>query len=104
MDIIEKFGNMVGNEALKDPVKARRLLLAGYRLQEKKTTAFSGQGASAVRAVCGTGGYEKYNSGTCKTAKFGNDEHFRSGRAFNGGRTDTVFRGSAVLFYSRYKM
>ena len=23
MDIIEKFGNMVGNEALKDPVKAR---------------------------------------------------------------------------------
>lgn len=28
MDIIEKFGNMVGNEALKDPVKARRLLLA----------------------------------------------------------------------------
>ena len=31
MDIIGKFGNMVGNEALKDPVKARRLLLAGYR-------------------------------------------------------------------------
>ena len=28
------------------------------------------------RQVCGTGGYEKYNSGTCKTAKFGNDEHF----------------------------
>ena len=70
----------------------------------EKTTAFSGPGASAVRAVCGAGGHEKYNSGTCKTAKFGNDEHFRSGRAFNGGRTDTVFCGSAVLFYSRYKM
>ena len=99
MDIIEKFGNVVGNEALKDPDKARRLLLAG-----EKTTAFSGPGASAVRAVCGAGGHEKYNSGTCKTAKFGNDEHFRSGRTSNGGGTDTVFRGSAVLFYSRYKM
>ena len=91
MDIIEKFGNIVGNEALKDPDKARRLLL-------------SGPGASAVQAVCGACGHEKYNSGTCKTAKFGNDEHFRSGRTSNGGGTDTVFRGSAVLFYSRYKM
>ena len=36
MDIIEKFGNRVSNQALKDPEKARRLLLAGYRLQEKK--------------------------------------------------------------------
>ena len=104
MDIIGKFGNVVGNEALKDPDKARRLLLARIPASGEKTTAFSGPGASAVRAVCGTGGYEKYHSGTCKTAKFGNDEHFRSGRAFNGGRTDTVFRGSAVLFYSRYKM
>ena len=36
MDIIEKFGNRVSSQALKDPEKARRLLLAGYRLQEKK--------------------------------------------------------------------
>ena len=36
MDVIEKFGNRVSNQALKDPEKARRLLLAGYRLQEKK--------------------------------------------------------------------
>ena len=36
MDVIEKFGNRVGSQALKDPEKARRLLLAGYRLQEKK--------------------------------------------------------------------
>lgn len=104
MDIIEKFGNVVGNEALKDPDKARRLLLAGYRLQEKKLQLFPDRELPLSGPVCGTGGYEKYNSGTCKTAKFGNDEHFRSGRAFNGGRTDTVFRGSVVLFYSRYKM
>lgn len=55
MDIIEKFGNVVGNEALKDPDKARRLLLAGYRLQEKKLQLFpdrelplSGQYAARV--------------------------------------------------------
>ena len=103
MDIIEKFGNVVGNEALKDPDKARRLLLAGYRLQEKKLQLFPDRelplsGQYAAR------GHEKYHSGTCKTAKFGNDEHFRSGRTSNGGGTDTVFCGSAVLFYSRYKM
>ena len=55
MDIIEKFGNIVGSEALKDPDKARRLLLAGYRLQEKKLQLFpdrelplSGQYAARV--------------------------------------------------------
>ena len=55
MDIIEKFGNVVGNEALKDPDKARRFLLAGYRLQEKKLQLFpdrelplSGQYAAQV--------------------------------------------------------
>ena len=55
MDIIEKFGNIVGNEALKDSDKARRLLLAGYRLQEKKLQLFpdrelplSGQYAAQV--------------------------------------------------------
>ena len=104
MDIIEKFGNMVGNEALKDPVKARRLLLAGYRLQEKKLQLLPDRelplsGQYAARVVM-----KKYHSGTCKTAKFGNDEHFRSGRAFNGGRTDTVFCGSIIVLYSRYKM
>lgn len=36
MDVIEKFENRVSSQALKDPEKARRLLLAGYRLQEKK--------------------------------------------------------------------
>ena len=36
MDVIGKFGNRVSSQALKDPGKARRLLLAGYRLQEKK--------------------------------------------------------------------
>ena len=40
MDIIGKFGTMVGKETMLDPEKARRLLLAGYRLQEKRLQLF----------------------------------------------------------------
>lgn len=40
MNVIEKFGTRVGSTALKDPEKARRLLLAGYRLQEKRLQLF----------------------------------------------------------------
>lgn len=40
MNIIEKFGNLVGDTAIKDPEKARRMLLAGYRLQEKRLLLF----------------------------------------------------------------
>ena len=40
MNIIDKFGNMVSSATLKDPEKARRLLLAGYRLQEKRLCLF----------------------------------------------------------------
>ncbi len=40
MNVIDKFGNMVGNQAMTDPEKARKLLLAGYRLQEKRLRFF----------------------------------------------------------------
>ena len=40
MNIIDKFGNMVSSATLKDSEKARRLLLAGYRLQEKRLCLF----------------------------------------------------------------
>lgn len=53
MSIVDKFGEKVGKIAENDPVKARKLLLAGYRLQEKKISIISGQKASNVRAVCG---------------------------------------------------
>ena len=36
MDIIKKFGEMVGSTSLKDAKKARKLLLLGYQLQEKR--------------------------------------------------------------------
>ena len=36
MSIVDKFGEKVGEIAEKDPVKARKILLAGYRLQEKR--------------------------------------------------------------------
>ena len=40
MDVIKTFGNLVSKETLKDPEKARKLLLAGYRLQEKNLQFF----------------------------------------------------------------
>lgn len=40
MDVIEKFGQIVGEMAWKEPEKARRLLLTGYRLQEKRLQLF----------------------------------------------------------------
>lgn len=40
MDIIGKFGDAVGNLSMSDPEKARKLLLAGYRLQEKRLLLF----------------------------------------------------------------
>ena len=40
MDIIKKFGEIVGDKALEDPEKARKLLLTGYRLQEKRLRFF----------------------------------------------------------------
>ena len=40
MDIIKKFGDIVGTESTKDSEKARKLLLTGYRLQEKRLQFF----------------------------------------------------------------
>ena len=40
MDIIGKFGDAVGNLSMSDPEKARKLLLSGYRLQEKRLLLF----------------------------------------------------------------
>ena len=40
MDIIKKFGDMVGERSIRDPEKARKLLLTGYRLQEKRLQLF----------------------------------------------------------------
>ena len=36
MSIVDKFGEKVGEIAENDPVKARKILLAGYRLQDIK--------------------------------------------------------------------
>ena len=97
MDVIEKFGNRVSSQALKDPEKARRLLLAGYRLQEKKLQFLPG--AAVVGTVCGAGGYEKYHSVAVGTGECGDGQHICAGRAGDGGRADAVLSGGDVLFY-----
>ncbi len=40
MDILDKFGNAVGSLSQDNPDKARKLLLTGYRLQEKRLELF----------------------------------------------------------------
>ena len=102
MDVIEKFGNRVSSQALKDPEKARRLLLAGYRLQEKKLQFFHFYYfylTAVVGTVCGAGGYEKYHSVAVGTGECGDGQHICAGRAGDGGRADAVLSGGDVLFY-----
>lgn len=66
MDIIQKFGNAVSSMSLEDPGKARRLLLTGYRLQEKRLLFFSNSKAAKIGTVCSKNCYEKYHPGTFK--------------------------------------
>ena len=40
MSITDKFGSAVGNMSLENSEKARKLLLTGYRLQEKRLLIF----------------------------------------------------------------
>ena len=101
MDIIEKFGNVVGNEALKDSDKARRLLLAGYRLQEKKLQLFpdrelplSGQYAAQVVM-------KNIIQALAKPQNSAMMSIFVPGELLTAAGLTPY---SAVLFYSRYKM
>lgn len=61
MNIVDKFGNIVGTEAMKDPEKARRLLLTGYRMQGEKAAAFPGPRTAGIRTVCGEDRYEEHH-------------------------------------------
>lgn len=60
MNIVDKFGNIVGTEAMKDPEKARRLLLTGYRMQEK-SCSFPGPRTAGIRTVCGEDCHEEHH-------------------------------------------
>ena len=44
MSITDKFGSAVGNMSLENSEKARKLLLTGYRLQEKRLLFFPDRG------------------------------------------------------------
>ncbi len=91
MDIIKNFGDKVGSEALTDPEKARRLLLAGYRLQEKRLRLFPDNELPSSGQLCGENSHEKYYSGTVQTGKFRDGQYFCAGRTADGSRINTVF-------------
>ena len=86
MNIIDKFGNIVGTEAMKDPEKARRLLLTGYRMQEKKLQLFPD------RALPESGQY---------VAKIVMKNIIE---ALGGSRPYPVLGGGTVLLYRRNEM
>ena len=110
MDVIEKFGNRVSSQALKDPEKARRLLLAGYRLQEKKLQFLpdrglpsSGQYVARVvmkNIILFDVNQQHFDhSVAVGTGECGDGQHICAGRAGDGGRADAVLSGGDVLFY-----
>ena len=104
MDIIDTFGKIVGNKALHDPENARRLLLAGYRLQERRLLLFPDKqlpssGQYVARVVM-----KNIIKALAKPEQGGNGQHFCSWRTSDSGRSDTVFGGSPVLFYGGNKM
>ena len=101
MDIIKNFGDKVGSEALTDPEKARRLLLTGYRLQEKRLRFFPDKelpssGQYVARVVM--------RNIIQALAKPENAAMVSAGRTIDGSRIDTVFSRSVVMFYSRNQM
>ena len=96
MDIIKKFGEMVGSTSLKDAKKARKLLLLGYQLQEKRLLLFPDK---KLRSVCGTNCYAKYHQSTFETGGYCDGQHLCAGRTSDSGRTDALLRRSNVLFY-----
>lgn len=57
MDVIEKFGNRVSSQALKDPESAS-VASCGIPPAGKEASVFAGSGVAVVGTVCGAGGYE----------------------------------------------
>ncbi len=99
MDVIEKFGNRVSSQALKDPEKAPKLLLLRDTACRKRSFSFCRIGAAVVGTVCGACGYEKYYSVAVGTRECGDGQHLCAGRVGDGGRADAVLSGGDVLFY-----
>ena len=79
MSITDKFGSAVGNMSLENSEKARKLLLTGYRLQEKRLLTLPGQGTSRIRTVCGKTGYAENYPSTGKAGKCCYGQYFCAG-------------------------
>ena len=103
MDIIQKFGNAVSSMSLEDPGKARRLLLTGYRLQEKRLLFFADKklpksGQYVARIVM-----KNIIQALSKPENSAMVSIFVPGE-LDGGRADSVFGRSNVLLYRGNKM
>ena len=103
MDIIKKFGDMVGEKSIRDPEKARKLLLTGYWLQEKRLQLFPDRKLPASGQYVARVVMQNIIKALAKpddTAR----EHFCTGRASDSSRDHSVFRGGNVLLHRRNQM
>ena len=100
MDIIKKFGDMVGEKSIRDPEKARKLLLTGYRLQEKRLQLFPDRKLPASGQYVARVVMQNYQS-PCKTGRYCSCEYFCTGRTSDSSRDHSVFRGGNVLLHRR---
>ncbi len=88
---------------MKDPEKARRLLLTGYRMHEKKLQLFPD------RALPESGQYvakivmKNIIEALCKTGAGGDGQHFVRASSWRS-RPYPVLGGGAVLLYRRNEM
>ena len=101
MDVIGKFGNRVSSQALKDPEKARRLLLAGYRLQEKKLQFLPDRGLPSSGQYVARVVMKNIIQSLSEPENAAMVSIFVPG---DGGRADAVLSGGDVLFYGGNEM
>ena len=104
MDIIKKFGDMVGERSIRDPEKARKLLLTGYRLQEKRLQLFPDRKLPASGQYVARVVMQNIIKALAKTGRYRSGEHFCTRRASDSSRDHSVFRGGNVLLHRRNQM
>ena len=104
MDIIKKFGDMVGERSIRDPEKARKLLLTGYRLQEKRLQLFPDRKLPASGQYVARVVMQNIIKALAKPDDTALVSNFCTRRASDSSRDHSVFRGGNVLLHRRNQM
>lgn len=101
MDIIKKFGDMVGEESIRNPEKARKLLLTGYRLQEKRLQLFPDRKLPASGQYVARVVMQNIIKALAKPDDTALVSIFVPGELLTAAGIHSVFRGGNVLLHRR---